>query len=195
MKPTNLAMSSEEQNAAIRAAFTNDDTMPKEKELKDAIGKMPSLVELHHKALLHAAASLNNAYAQDGCPADCGPDWTQDHIEEALRKGPHSSADLLEALQALHTETAEKVQNGYAKVVRYGAIMKNLPKKLKISPVAMIPHKSRSYRTILNLSFRLRHLGKLMESVNSATVKQAPAESMVQLGNCVQRMISLLADN
>ena len=69
-----------------------------------------------------------------------------------------------------------------------------MPKKLKISPIAIIPHKSRSYRTILDLSFRPRHLGKLMESVNSATVKQAPAESMVQLGNCVQRMIVLLAD-
>jgi hypothetical protein len=34
-----------------------------------------------------------------------------------------------------------------------------------------------------------------MESVNSATVKQAPAESMVQLGNCVQCLIALLADN
>jgi hypothetical protein len=34
-----------------------------------------------------------------------------------------------------------------------------------------------------------------MESVNSATVKQALAESMVQLGNCVQRLIALLADN
>ena len=195
LQPTNLAMTSEEQNAAIRAAFTNDDTMPKEKELKEAIGKMPSLVEPRNEALLHAAASLIDAYAQEGCPADCGPDWTQDHIEEALMKGPHSSADLLEALQALHTETTEKVKNGYAKVVRYGDIMKNLPKKLKISPVAMIPHKSRSYRTILDLSFRLRHLGKLMESVNSATVKQAPAESMVQLGNCVQRLIALLADN
>ena len=34
-----------------------------------------------------------------------------------------------------------------------------------------------------------------MQSVNSAAVKQAPAESMVQLGQCVQRIIALLADN
>ena len=34
-----------------------------------------------------------------------------------------------------------------------------------------------------------------MESVNSATVKMAPAESMIQLGQCVQRLITLLADN
>jgi len=87
------------------------------------------------------------------------------------------------------------VENGYAKVVRYGDLKHKLPKKLKISPVAMIPHKSRSFRTILDPSFRLHHLGKLTESVNSATVKQAPAESMIQLGQCVQRLIALLADN
>ena len=35
-----------------------------------------------------------------------------------------------------------------------------------------------------------------MQSVNSATIKQASAESMlVQLGQCVQRIIALLADN
>jgi len=34
-----------------------------------------------------------------------------------------------------------------------------------------------------------------MESVNLATVKQAPAESTIQLVQCVQRLIALLADN
>ena len=59
----------------------------------------------------------------------------------------------------------------------------------------MIPHKSRYFRTILDLSFQIRHRGKLMESVNSATVKMAPAESMIQLRHCVQCLIALLADN
>jgi hypothetical protein len=190
-----IAMTGEEQNAAIRQAFVNNDTMPHEKELKDAIGKIPSLVTPRNEALLHAAAELIDAYSKNGCPADCGPDWTQEHVEAALLKGPHSSANAPDALEALLAETDEKVKNGYARVLRYRDIMKNMPKNLKISPVAMIPHKSRSFRTILDLSFRLRHLGKLMESVNSATVKQAPAESMVQLGNCVQRIIALLADN
>ena len=34
-----------------------------------------------------------------------------------------------------------------------------------------------------------------MPSVNSETVKQAPAESMVQLGRSLQRIIALMADN
>jgi len=194
-RQSNLAMTKEEQHAAIRQAFTNTDTMPQETELKEAIGKIPSLVMPRNEARLHVAADLIDAYSTNGCPTDCGPDWTQAHVEAALHKGPHSSANAPDALQALHTETEEKQANGYAKVIRYGDIKNNMPKKLKISPVAMIPHKSRSFRTILDLSFRLHHFGKLMESVNSATVKQAPAESMVQLGYCVQRLVALLADN
>ena len=194
--PAKIAMTAEEQNAAIRAAFTNDDTMPQETELRDAIGKnRPSLVHPRERALLHRAAELIDAYSKNGCPADCGADWTKDQIEAAIRRGPHPSATNLDAKEALFAETDDKVRNGYAKVVRYGDIKHKLPKKLKISPVAMIPHKSRSFRTILDLSFQLRHMGKLMDSVNSATVKQAPAESMIQLGQCVQRLIALLADN
>ena len=193
--PHDIAMTKEQQDAAIREALHNDDTMPREQELKDAIGKLIGLVLPRDEARQHAAQRLLDFYATDGCPTDCGPDWTKSHIEAAILKGPHSSAHDPEALKALHLETTDKVTNGYAKVIRYGDIAENLPAKLKISPVAMIPHKSRAFRTILDLSFRLRHQGKLMESVNSATVKQAPAESMVQLGHCVQRLIATLADN
>ena len=61
--------------------------------------------------------------------------------------------------------------------------------------MAMIPHKSRSFWTILDLSFHLRYKGKLLESVNSATNKLAPAEAMVQLGNCVQQLVATMAEN
>ena len=192
---SNLAMTAEEQEATIRAAFTNEETFPSETELKDAIGKCTSLVMPRHQALDHAAAPLIKSYATQGCPTDCGPDWSKDHIIAAIEKGPHASALKPDALKALHDETWDKVKNGYAKVVRFGDIMDNIPPKLKISPVAMIPHKSRAFRTILDLSFRLKHQGKLMESVNSATVQQAPAEAMIQLGHCMKRLVALLAEN
>ena len=194
-KPARLAMTPEEQDAEIRQAIYNDDTMPKETDLQDAIGKIAHLVVPRKEALTHKAAPLIQSYATDGCPANCGPNWKQEHIEAAILKGPHSSATDPQALIALHEETAEKVKNGYATVVRYGDIKDKIPPKLKISPVAMIPHKSRDFRTILDLSFRLRYKGKLLESVNSATTMQAPAESMIQLGNCVTRLIAMLADN
>ena len=143
----------------------------------------------------HDAAELLHHYATHGCPVDCGKDWDQAHIEAALRRGPHQSSKTKEAVAAFQEEIQAKIKNGFSKLVRYGDIKENLPKSLKISPVAMIPHKSRSFRTILDLSFRLRFRGKLMPSVNSDTTKMAPAESMVQLGQCLQRIIALMADN
>ncbi len=190
-----IALTPEQQRAAIHHAFANDDTVPTDPLIQTAQGKIPSLVQPQKEALAHAAAKLINHYATKGCPVDCGPDWTIEHIEAAILHGAHPSADLPDAMQALHEETEDKVKNGYARVVRYGDIKRNLPKTLKISPVAMIPHKSRSFRTILDLSFRLRLRNILMQSVNSATVKQAPAESMVQLGNCIQRIVDILARN
>jgi hypothetical protein len=62
------------------------------------------------EALEHAAAALIQAYAKEGCPTDCGPNWTKEHIEAAIKKGLHSSATEFEALKALHEETKEKVK-------------------------------------------------------------------------------------
>ena len=77
----------------------------------------------------------------------------------------------------------------------WGEIRANHPKNLKISPVAMIPHKSRSYRCILDLSFQLKVNNKRISSVNLATVLQAPKKSMAHLGMVIRRLIYMLADN
>jgi len=81
-KPAQIAMKAEEQeDAAIRQAFTNKDTMPQDKELRQAIGKnCPSIV-----ALLYRAVKLIDVYSKDGCPVDCGADWTREKIEAAIR--------------------------------------------------------------------------------------------------------------
>ena len=114
--PHDIAMTKEEQDTAIRKAFYNEDTMPQEQELKDAISKLIGLVLPLNMARKHAVQHLLDFYGTEGCPADCGPDWTKDHIEAAILKGPHSSADDPDALKALHAETTDKVTNGYAKV-------------------------------------------------------------------------------
>ena len=68
-------MTTEEQYAAIRVALYNEETMPKETEPQDAIGKkIPKLVEPWNESLLHPAAGLLEAYARDDCPDNCGPD-------------------------------------------------------------------------------------------------------------------------
>ena len=71
--------------------------------------------------------------------------------------------------------------NGYVKLMKYGELKKNIPPKLEISPVAMIPHILRSYGTILDLSFCLRSKETLTQSVNLATVNQTQSGAMIQL--------------
>ena len=145
-------------------------------------------------ALEHPAAPLLEDYATKGCPVNCGPDWTQAQVEAALRYGSHPSAQQDEARTCLLLETQTKVQEGFAKVVRYGDIKNNLPKKLKLSPIAMIPHKSRKFRAILDLSFTLRAQTHKRESVNDSTIKQAPAAAMNELGNVIKWILARMED-
>ena len=58
---------------------------------------------------------------------------------------------------ALHAKNAENIKNGYAKVVQYGVINGNTPITLNISPFAIIQYKLQEFRTILYLSFQLKH--------------------------------------
>eukprot|EP00957_Ditylum_brightwellii_P042081 3187166-Ditylum_brightwellii.AAC.1 len=111
-------------------------------------------------------------------PRDCRPSWSREHIIKAIQHGPHKSARSKEAIATLHEETTEKIRNGFARVVKYGDIKNNLPHNLKVSPVACIPHKSKSFRVILDLSFNLRDGRTIHSSVNETTTKQAAPESM-----------------
>eukprot|EP00957_Ditylum_brightwellii_P189051 14391578-Ditylum_brightwellii.AAC.1 len=95
-------------------------------------------------------------YATKGCPMDCGPSWSREHIIKSIRHGPHKSACSKAAIATLHEENTEKIRNGFARVVEYGNIKNNLTRNLKVSPVACIPHTSKSFRVILDLSFNLR---------------------------------------
>ena len=56
----------------------------------------------------------------------------------------------------------------------------------------MIPHKSRSYRTILDLSFKLMVDNKELPSVNENTSTTAPQYYMKELGRVLEIMVSLM---
>ena len=145
-------------------------------------------------ALYHDAIPLLETYVH-GCPVDCGKPWTRQHILLALKRGAHISAKHPVARQCLIKETKEKVQDGYAKIITWKDIKDNTPTNFKLSPVAMIPHKSRPFRCILDLSFKLRLHNKIFPSVNSATRKKAPQKAMAELGNVLKRLITIMAQN
>ena len=145
-------------------------------------------------ALYHPAADTLLGYATRGCPVNTGNTWTGEQMQVAIDRGPHVSALEPAAMAQLDDEIQEKVKNGQAKVIHWNDIRRDPPPQLKISPVAMVPHSSRPYRAILDLSFpvRLNPTGTV-PSVNNTTVKTAPKGAIDQIGHVLPRLIHAFA--
>ena len=145
-------------------------------------------------ALHHPAAHLLSTYATLGCPTETGACWTPVQMQAAIDRGPHKSALNPDAIIQLRQEVQEKVANGQAHLVNWNDIKSNPPPELKISPIAMIPHKSRQFRAILDLSFPVRlNDGSRVPAVNAATIKTAPRGAINQIGHSLQRIIHAFA--
>ena len=174
------------QHEGTFALPTADNERPKEVQ-----GQMcPSGLALHHPA---AARLLQ--YATGGCPAKTGKPWSKAEVLEAIERGPHVSALDEGPMKQLQDEVAEKVKIGQARLIPWDSIKDDPPAELKVSPIAMIPHKSRGWRAILDLAFSLRlSSGKLLPSVNETTTKTAPQGAIDQLGHALQRIIHAFAE-
>ena len=145
-------------------------------------------------AMHHPAAHLLMAYATLGCPTETGEHWTPLQMQAAIDRGPHKSALDPDAITQLNQEVQQKVANGQARIVNWDDIKDDPPPELKISPLAMIPHKSRMFRAILDLSFPVRLAnGSIVPSVNAATTKTAPRGAINQIGHSLQRIIHAFA--
>ncbi len=106
-------------------------------------------------ALHHPAAKILEEYAQYGCPTRTGKPWSKKEMWEAVARGPHKSAMLPEAIEHFRLKAIAKVNAGQAILVKWDNIKNNPPPQLKISPIVAIPHKSKAFRSILDLSFSL----------------------------------------
>ncbi len=74
-------------------------------------------------------------------------------------------------------------------------IKDNPPPQLKLSPIAAIPHKSKAYRSILDLSFRLCLENRgVRAAVNNTTTKTAPKGAIDQIGECLSRIVHAFAE-
>ena len=114
-------------------------------------------------------------------------------MHAAVNRGNHESARMPDAIEAYQEEIQEKISSGQARVVLWDDIKDNPPEQLKISPLAMIPHKSRKFRAILNLSFDLKMSTHTVPSVNEATKKTSPEGTLDQLGSVLPRLIAAVA--
>ena len=115
--------------------------------------------------------------------------------------GAHPSARDPEATQCCRLEALEKVEQGFCKVMPWSKLRERYLEgelsNLKISPIAAIPHKSRKYRMILDLSLKGqgRNGEEARPAVNELTDKDAaPNHSMKQLGQVIPRIIHTLAN-
>jgi hypothetical protein len=147
-------------------------------------------------ATSHPAGGLLTEWAIFGCPTRTGCPWTKEEIREAVEQGPHRSALSEDALEHFATESIEKVKAGQAKIVEWDSIKHNPPSQLKISPIAAIPHKSRGFRSILDLSFSLRlKKGRILYSAKDTTIKMAPKGALDQLGHALSRIVHTFTES
>lgn len=146
-------------------------------------------------AATHPAGPLLKQWSEFGCPTMTGKPWTREEMAAAIARGPHKSALSEAAILHFATEINEKVAAGQAKVILWSDILDNPPEQLKISPVAAVPHNSKPFRSILDLSFTLKlTTGKIVPSVNDTTTKTAPQASVDQLGHSLLRLINAFAE-
>jgi hypothetical protein len=147
------------------------------------------------RALNHPAADTLREWATFGCPTRTGRNWTREEMWEAVERGPHRSATTPEALTHFAEEIKEKLRTNQARLVPWDDIKDNPPAQLKISPITAIPHKSKAFRSILDLSFRLRlKNGGVLAAVNNTTVKSAPKGAIDQIGECLSRIVHAFAE-
>jgi hypothetical protein len=89
----------------------------------------------------------------------------------------------------------EMLASNQCRVVAWDDIKRDPPRHLKVSPLAMVPHKSRAFQAILDLSFPVRLAdGSKHTLVNWDTEKTAPLGAMDQLGYSLSRVIRALSD-
>jgi hypothetical protein len=134
-------------------------------------------------------------WAQLGCPTKTGHPWTKDEIWQAVARGPHQSSRSQDALAHFAEESVAKVAAGQATLFVWDDIEDDPPSQLKVSPIAAIPHKSKAFRSILDLSFCLRlKNGGFLNLVNESAVKMAPKGALDQLGHALCRIIHAFAE-
>ena len=123
-----------------------------------------------------------------GRGTNCGP------FISAIDKAAHPSAQSLEAATACRNKALERVKDKCAWLVKWDNIKHNPPINLKISPIAAIPHKSRAFQMILDLSYNIEVNSAKLSSVNETSNKAlAPQHAMYKLGNVIPRIVWALA--
>ena len=134
-------------------------------------------------------------YATGGCPVKTGRNWTKEEIYAAVMRGPHKSPLADEAIACFAAESKGKVASNWARLVLYEEIKGNITKQTKLSKIAAIPHKSKAFRSILDLSFLLKLTPHgHVPSYNEKSEKTTPGGAVDQVGHVILRFIHAFSE-
>ena len=81
-----------------------NDSEPARTPVQSKSTKFKGLMLPRHEVLSHPAGPDLLRYAVDGCPVDCGEQWSRQRIEAAIAKGAHASAEAPGAAEACRKE-------------------------------------------------------------------------------------------
>ena len=141
-------------------------------------------------AVHHPAYEILQKYATGGFPVNTGRNCTKEEIYAAVMRGTHESDLAEEAIAHFAAEAKEKLASNQARLVCYEKFKGNFPIKMKVSPIAEIPHKSKAFRSILDLSFSLKltPYGSV-PSVNENSKKTDTGGAIDQIGHVLLHLI------
>ena len=77
--------------------------------------------------------------------------------------------------------------------MKWAELQRDPPWNLKISPLAAVPHKLRSWRAILDLSFELMVNRRRLLLVSTDSKALAPPAALDQMGAALPRLIAAVA--
>ena len=98
----------------------------------------PSSFSVHHPAY-----ETLKRYATEVCPVKTGRNRNKEDINAAVMRGPHESALSEEAIAHFAAEAKEIVASNQERLVCYKHFKGDLPTKVKVSPIAETPHRSK----------------------------------------------------
>jgi hypothetical protein len=165
--------------------------------MSKAKGTRRSLMQPQDGAKGHPFYHSLQKWGSEGVLVDCGPDWEQAVIEQALFRGPHSSALDPENAETVREDIQYQVDAGFSQIFTWEEVKKIRPNQLKVSPMAVVPQKHRRGRIILDLSFPVYPVGSkgcnkpepIQVSVNETTKRLAPEAPVKEIGNVFRRLL------
>ena len=100
-----------------------------------------------------------------------------------------------ETISNFAAEVNKKVASNQARLICYEKFKGNFPTKMKVSPIVAIPHKSKEFRSIMDLLFSLK-LTKhgRVPSVNKKSDNTAPGGAIDQIGHILLCLIHALSE-